>query len=1205
MAVQIRFDNTHNVIYPTFVLATRSGRKLGTIPAVNITVSDAFNSKFDLQFDVYKHSNGETYRLWDKLTDFAIIWCKEWDVWFEAAVTIQDNDSTVKQITCESLGEAELSQVYLYNIEINTEDDIARDDYAPTHLYDALNPKASLLTRIMEKVPHYAIAYVDDRIAGIQRTFSFDNKSIYDAFQQIAEEIDCLFIIDSGSNSDGTIKRSVSVYDLESYCNVCHKRGIFEHQCSECGSTDIASGYGKDTAVFVSSENLADEISLKTDTGSVKNCFRLECGDDLMTATVRSCNPNGSQYIWYISDKMKEDMSDELVTRLNSYDEQYAYYNEEYPIPVGGKNKFNPDRVSIGKFIDSATGEIKNNSWSTVVSSKIPTNGAGTVVTSYVTSFGKQQLQPFNVYQYRADDSLISSTLSSSVTALAQNCEYIRITTGNNFSNAEMRRRIMVELAEAETDNCTSFEAYTPICDYNVIVQKYDANQNNYTPIASAIVGYSNLINNCYDVTNLYLYLHDEMMPSITTSERTVQTELARLNSVTIPSVAVENIGSCSLSTATTAVTSVAKSMIDSAFIVSTVDAFYNSSTHKWSGKFVVTSYSDDTQSATSPATVEISITDDYETYLKQRIERILKKESDEKSINGIEELFDLNVSLSDFKAEIKKYCLNSLQAFHDSCEACVNLLIEQGVADEQTWGVSGESNLRGLLYTPYYSRLIALQDEIKLREEEIELVEETRQYLEEQREEIQNALNFQNYLGNSLWLEFIAYRREDVYKNENYISDGLTNAELIQSAQEFVGTARKEIFKSATLQHTLTATLKNLLVMKEFEPIVENFAVGNWIRVRVDGEIYKLRLINYTIDFDNLQNLSVEFSDVKQCADGITDAASVLSKASSMASSYGGVKRQASQGQQGKNTVTDWIQNGMSLSTTKIVNDSNNQNVVSDKHGMTFREHNETTDRYDDKQLKIINKGLYITDDNWASSKAAIGECQYINPQSGETQTAYGVNGEVIVGKLLLGESLGVYNEEGTMTFDDNGLDVSSSSEINGVQVVSSVVISPNNELIFKIQNGNQIILSFNKNTGALTVDGDITARTLTLGNSVTINASFINGLAAVATSGSYNDLGDTPAPVDISGKFDNPSNDASATAGQVLIKQSAGSTWGSVSGVVADNSTALINSQAVYDYALNKNQGAVNSGSFLYIDENGDVVPMTILDVKNLLGV
>ena len=61
-------------------------------------------------------------------------------------------------------------------------------------------------------------------------------------------------------------------------------------------------------------------------------------------------------------------------------------------------------------------------------------------------------------------------------------------------------------------------------------------------------------------------------------------------------------------------------------------------------------------------------------------------------------------------------------------------------------------------------------------------------------------------------------------------------------------------------------------MIIQKFKPIVEYFEVGNWIRCLVDDVIYKLRLISYEIDFDNLEKLSVEFSDLTKIKDGISD---------------------------------------------------------------------------------------------------------------------------------------------------------------------------------------------------------------------------------------------------------------------------------------------------------------------------------------------
>lgn len=899
MAVRIKFDKSHNVIQPTIVLATRKGKKLGVLQAENVEVSDSMNTYFELNFQVQKENDGKRCLLWDQIEDFKLVWCREWDVWFEIHVETSEANNTVKNINAISLGEAELGQVMLHGIEINTENDISRDEYDadnPTVLYRDDLHSSSLLHRIMEKVPHYKVNHVDVSIKNIQRTFTFDGVSLYDALQQIAEEINCIFVINSGTNSDGKIAREISVYDLESYCLDCGHRDTYFKTCPKCNNKDgkgVLTGYGQDTTIFVSTENLADNITYTTDKDSVKNCFRLEGGDDLMTATIANCNPNGSGYIWYPSDLMKRDMSSELSQKLDKYDSDYDYYQNEYK---------------------------------------------------------------------------------------------------SVFTGSELTK-------------------------YNSLVDKYFKYNDKLQKMPSSIVGYSELMTAYYNTIDLYLYLKSELMPTVKMQDTSAELEADSLESyLSSHSVAVLNLKSCSSSTASAAVLSAAKVVVDSRYQVKVKDGVFDENAAKWTGTLTLTNYSDEEDTATTES-ITVKVNDDRESYTKQKLDKALSSDEDEKTY-GIVAIFDL--SLEAFKEEIKKYGLASLESFRDSCQTCLDILIEQGIADNKTWA-DKNPNLYQELYIPYYNKNIALLEEIKVREAEIEviagkydsdsdlIVPGLQSLIEKEQAKIQDILNFEKYLGEELWLEFIAYRREDTYSNSNYISDGLNNKELFEKALEFIETAKKEIYKSATLQHSITATLKNLLVMKEFEPIVKYFSVGNWIRVRVNDVVYRLRLISYTIDFENLDNITIEFSDVLQCANGVSDAASILEQAASMATSYGSVQRQASQGKKGKEQIQDWVEKGLSLTNMKIIGNSDNQSQTWDEHGILCREYLPLTDTYDDKQLKIINRGLYLTDDNWLTSKAGIGDFVYWNPMTGQTEQAYGVIADTLVGNLILSEQVGV----------------------------------------------------------------------------------------------------------------------------------------------------------------------------------------------------
>ena len=928
--IKINFDTARNPETPTFVLGRKNGDKIGLINAKNVNVSEDMTKASEISFDVYKKIDAEIDEIWDEIRNFKLVYCVEWNKWFEISVEIsEENDEVVKTVSGTELGRAELSQIMLYDIEINTEEDIERDAYVvPTVLFRPDDPSSSLLHRIMEKAPHYRIAHVDSTIKDIQRMFSFDNTSIHDAFKDIAEEIKCLFVFHSDSYEDEKIRRAVSVYDLESNClnPNCKYRGEFTSVCPECGSTDIIEGYGEDTGIFVTADELAEDIELTTDVDAVKNCFKLEAGDDLMTATVRNCNPNGSDYIWYITDDIKNEMSDELVEKLDSYDKDYAAYQND---------------------------EITQ------------------VNSSYVSDYNRLA-DKYNK-QYR-----------------------------NNYKGKEDDYEDPVELIE--------------------------------TPI----YGYSELMDAYYNTVDFELYLKSALMPSVEISDTSASKELANLvNGGDLSPISLEKLDIVSVYTANNNVLAMAKVIVDSRYKVeiqetTVVDPDTGETTEypmikknsdgvptSWIGRFVVTNYSDeeDVAELEDGHYIEIELDDNYEIFVRQKIDKAMNKEDVENvSIVGL-----FKMELEEFKEELKFYGLNRLNSFHDACQACIDMLIEQGVADGETWS-GKDPSLYDDLYIPYLEKLEALDVEIKIRGEEIDRVSKFRSHIEDIRRDIQDKLNFEKYIGEELWSEFCSYRREDKYTNKNYVSDGLDNAELFKKAREFIEVANKEIYKSAEQQNSISTTLRNLFANPKFAVLTDYFQTGNWIRVQIDDVVYKLRLISYEIDYDDLESIPVEFSDVTKTKDSISDINDILSRASKMATSYDSVQRQAEQGEFSKGQLNNWVENGMALTQLKIINNAENQNVTWDSHGILCREYLPEFELYDDRQLKIINRGLYVTNDNWKNSKAGIGNFIFYNPKTKETEDGYGVIADTLVGNLILSEEVGIYNTKNSITLDENG---------------------------------------------------------------------------------------------------------------------------------------------------------------------------------------
>ena len=935
MAVKIKFDSDYNAQPPTLVLCTRNGTKLSPIPARNIKYAAQMNGYNQPIFIVNEYNNGVRYPCWDDLQNFKLVYAKEWNEFFEASIEISEKNERTKTCTCTSLGEAELSLIFLYDIEINTESDILRKDYVPTVLYDSDNPRASLLHRIKEKAPHYIIKHVDSSIKNIQRTFSFNKVSIYDAFKQISEEINCIFILHVGYDSAGKMVRSISVYDLESTCLDCGKRGEFVTQCDSCGSTNISTGYGEDTTIYVSTENLADDITYSSDTGSVKNVFKLIAGDDLMTATIANLNPTGDGYLWHISNETKADMSSELVGKVNEYDTSYVFYNSEYKTA----------------FKDVSSPSINKNE------AELPVS----LLNAY------NQL----IIKY--------GTIAS---------------------------------------------------DINIELKKID-------PI---IFGYPDLMLYYYDTIDLALFLRDTMMPSASIlPDTTAAHEAEKLTSQNLSSVSQQHL-SASEQVANSSVLSMAKVLVDHRYqtkvVSSTLDTTDRFDEHGvkyyvWTGSFSVTNYSNEEDSATTN-NISVRITESYADYIRQQMEKVMSASKPTDDATDIVALFKLDHSLtseSPFTNELKKYSLTRLHMLYDACQACLDVLIEQNVAS-----IDDAAGLYEIMYVPYNEKLHLISDEMSFRESEISIVsgrydndkklvsDGMQTLITKVREYIQDQLNFEKYLGEELWVEFAAYRREDTYENSNYISDGLNNSELFNNAKEFLNVAKKEIYKSSTQQHSISSSLHNLLVMKEFQSIVDKFELGNWIRVNVDNNVYRLRLIAYTIDFDNLGVLDVTFSDVTHLSDGYLDMEGILSQASSIAKSYSSIKRQAGQGEKSKDFLDDWVENGLQLTKTKIVDAADNQSFTLDRRGLWCKRYSDILDDYDDQQIRLINTGLYVTNDGWNTANTGIGQFTYWSPVTEQYETDYGVVAKTLIGNLIIGDTVGIYNEDKSIQLDRNG---------------------------------------------------------------------------------------------------------------------------------------------------------------------------------------
>lgn len=888
-------DMNNNVVTPTVVLCHRNKHKIGAIyPISEWSITPDMYNKNECSFKVYKEVNGIATPLWDQIKDLKVIYIPEYNEYFQISIDKTQTNETVKTITGSNLGIAELSQTMLYDIEINTEDDIARDAYKMAYIYDPTDISSSLLGRVLSKAPHYKIKHVDASLCKLVRSFSISDKSIYDFLTgDLADELNCLVWVDS-------YDRSISLYDLDNSCPKCNHRAENETVCSECGAT-MTSGYGEYFTVPVSNDNLSDSISVTTKDDEVKNTFRIQGGDDVINAAIRAVNPNGTEYINRFATFQTEDMSDELIDKINSY--QKLYESKKKP--------------------------------------------------------------------------------------------------------------------------------------------------------------YKEIMNGLYNTIDQILYLTSSMMPSPETDDTDANKELAKLTADNLGMIAVQNLRVAGVTTVNNAVKSMADIYMSAGYKVEIASSTY--SNQVWNGRFKVTSVDDENDTAINGSDITLLITDDYETFITQKIQKILDKQD-----------------MSDEEYDWTKYGLNRLSSFSDAYQSCIDMLIDSGVGDPN-------HEFYTSIYLVYYNKKLEVDKEIQVREAQIKEQEDKEAKYEKQRDNIQSELNFEKYLGKDLYSEYCLYRREDTYQNDNYISDGLSNSEILSKAEELLEVAQKEIVKASELQVDLSTDVGNIWTINEFKDVLDQWICGNWIRVICDDDIYKLRLLNYTIKDSDFSKISCDFSSVLKVSDGISDIKSILDSAKSMAGSYESVKRQAKNAQETGKTVSEWVEHGMNA-TAVAIRDSDSQSITYDNHGLLARTYDDITGEYEPEQLKVVNNTLAITDDNWKTVKAAIGKIHYEDPKHpGDMLSAYGVLGETIIGKLLLGEALGIYNDGGSLKFDKNGLSIS-----NGT---NSFVVNPNDETLISLSNNNGKILWVDTK-GGLHLRGDGSGLDITSNEAISGVSSAISQL-------------------------------------------------------------------------------------------------------------
>lgn len=1049
---------TDEIETPKIFLVDRKLNKLGQLyPVDNLHITlNEVNQADEISFTYYKQTDGVDCPCFDQLDNLFIIQVEKFG-FFEVAVNKEDSTTVQKSVSGISLGFAELSQI-LTSVEINTDDDMNRDDYDrdyPTVFYREISGspeiaekkrESSLLHRVLKRAPHYKIGTVSDTLKYVQRTFSWSDQDIISIFNDIAQEINCVFDVHVSINEDGQVERIVNAYDVQ-YCDDCYNklsneqkevssnvsqfRNIVGGVCQHCGLSDYIYDIGENTNIFISTDSLSDDITIECDKDSIKNSFKIVGGDDLITNTVTGLSMSASDRIMLFSDYQKEQMSAELKQVYENYIADYNANKTNYARLL--QTQYNI--YDIIQYLQSGKmpmleEEIKTTDmalYSTI--EKIFTYYNNTFYISqwsYYESFNSSYNSVRNLFTtflpkgyfftVDEDDKVVTETYDSNTDYLwygtikfyrtnDQDDYYeLHVTkSGTNITHGKNKDSFRFE-DKGKQDLIDSFRIQFAFGDKSQAYMEYIRQHTAY------ILG--NEVDLTYDNEKARHWEDYGLNPlnnyysGFTSCIESLEMVLCEEREDNVPkNLLIEMQGTYK------------KIQSDIAKQIKVLEKQI----------FALCYYLGDFSSATNYVNEDGTISSQFQSLITEIPDIFAnmvdshRKGGYSKNIVGLTTVY-MHYEPNEYIGDMPIKCKSCNSSF-------VSMTANGAICNNKNCGSTD-------IYT-YADMMKEVIDEYKSTNHQI--ISELKQQYHDQFDLKRYINNFKFEPGkeinrDELYNELFSFIREDVYSNSNYISDGLTNAQLIEETQALITKAQQELAKACVPQYTITTPLCSIVAQTAFEykGVLVNddysgFMINNYVHVKIDKEIHTMRISSIDLEFPITDRISVTFTNATKGTGIMNDIASVLSNAANMATSFNAVATQAEKGNQANSTFETIKSEGLNAALMSVKGGGTEQDVIIDEHGILLRRKIFETGEYSDCQMKLINRNIVLTKDNWKTAELAIGYGLYT--VDGEQTAVYGVWADLLVGDLIVGKEIKIYGggdgttDNATVIIDGKGI--------------------------------------------------------------------------------------------------------------------------------------------------------------------------------------
>ena len=241
------------------------------------------------------------------------------------------------------------------------------------------------------------------------------------------------------------------------------------------------------------------------------------------------------------------------------------------------------------------------------------------------------------------------------------------------------------------------------------------------------------------------------------------------------------------------------------------------------------------------------------------------------------------------------------------------------------------------------------------------------------------------------------------------YFTRNVTEYQKRSVALELYDYAVERLNKLSSPTFYFSVESANFLALDDFVDFAKQFELGEKVYLHIDDNVLEPIAMSVSIDFDDLSDFEIQFSDNYRLNSKEFTFESILDQAISGSNSLDlnqyNYSNFVSSG--AKTSVEQFMKSAIDAMKNNIMAGENNELKI-DGTGLRCMKYDEASGTYSPKQIWMAHNAIMFTEDNWESATIGIGE--FTDKNFG---ALYGIVLPALVGTLLAGQNLIIESEK------------------------------------------------------------------------------------------------------------------------------------------------------------------------------------------------